>query len=135
MRGRETSMCGCLSHGPRWRPGPRPRHVPWLGIELVTLWFSVHAQSTELHQSGQQSYDFTVYFVSNSSKGIVHGPGIFSSVVGKSCYIFFETCILNQEEFLSSHIIFENLRCDSYFKKYIHTIFPFCFFNISQIID
>ena len=27
-RGRETSMCGCLSHGPHWGLGPQPRHVP-----------------------------------------------------------------------------------------------------------
>ena len=27
-RGRETSMCGCLSHASYWGPGPQPRHVP-----------------------------------------------------------------------------------------------------------
>ena len=27
-RGRETSMCGCLSHTPHWGPGLQPRHVP-----------------------------------------------------------------------------------------------------------
>ena len=27
-RGREASMCGCLSHVPHWGPGPQPRHVP-----------------------------------------------------------------------------------------------------------
>ena len=43
-------MCGCLSHAPYWGPGPKPRHVPQLGIELVTLWFTARAQSTELHQ-------------------------------------------------------------------------------------
>ena len=37
-------MCGCLSHGPHWGPGPQPRHVPGLGIELVTLWFAAHTQ-------------------------------------------------------------------------------------------
>ena len=25
---------------PNWGPGPQPRHVPWLGIEPVTLWFT-----------------------------------------------------------------------------------------------
>ena len=45
-------MCGCLSHGPHCGPGPQPRHVPWLGIEPVTLWFAALAQSTELHQPG-----------------------------------------------------------------------------------
>ena len=39
-RGRETSMCGCLLHTPNWEPDPQPRHVSWLGTELVTLWFA-----------------------------------------------------------------------------------------------
>ena len=39
-RGRETSMCSCLSHAPYWGPGLQPRHVPWLGIEPATLWFT-----------------------------------------------------------------------------------------------
>ena len=33
-------MCGCLLHDPHWAPGQQPRHVPWLGIEPVTLWFA-----------------------------------------------------------------------------------------------
>ena len=33
-------MCGCLSSAPYWGPGLQPRHVPWLGIELATLWFA-----------------------------------------------------------------------------------------------
>ena len=33
-------MQGCLWHAPYWGPGPQPRHVPWLGIEPVTLWFA-----------------------------------------------------------------------------------------------
>ena len=36
-REREASVCGCLSCAPYWAPGPQPRHVPWLGIELATL--------------------------------------------------------------------------------------------------
>ena len=39
-------MCGCLSSAPYWGPDSQPRHVPWLGIKSVTLWFmgqhSVH---------------------------------------------------------------------------------------------
>ena len=53
---RETSMCGCISRGPHWGPGPQPRHVPWLGIELVALWFTARAQSTELYQPGLDYY-------------------------------------------------------------------------------
>ena len=41
-RGRETSMCGCPSCAPYWGP----RHVPQLGVELVTFlftgWRSIH---------------------------------------------------------------------------------------------
>ena len=33
-------MCGCLSHIPYWGPGLQPRHVPWLGVKLATLWFT-----------------------------------------------------------------------------------------------
>ena len=39
-RGRETTMCGCLSRSPCWGPGPHPRHMAWLGIKPVTLWFA-----------------------------------------------------------------------------------------------
>ena len=33
-------MCGCLSHTLYWGPGLKPRHVPSLGIEPVTLWLT-----------------------------------------------------------------------------------------------
>ena len=39
-RRREISMSGCLSCTPYWGLRSQPRHVPWLGIEPVTLWFS-----------------------------------------------------------------------------------------------
>ena len=39
-RGRETSMCACLLCAPYWGSGLPPRHVPWLGIKPVTLWFA-----------------------------------------------------------------------------------------------
>ena len=32
-------MCCCFSNAPNWGPDPQPRHVPWLGIEPITLWF------------------------------------------------------------------------------------------------
>ena len=47
----EKHQCVVASHLPappltHWGPGPQPRHVPWLGIELVTIrftgWHSVH---------------------------------------------------------------------------------------------
>ena len=51
-RGREASMCGCLSQGPNWGPGLQPRQVLRLGIELATLW-SEGWQSTEPYQPEQ----------------------------------------------------------------------------------
>ena len=38
-RGSETWMCGCLSCAHKWWPSLQSRHVPWLGIGSVTLWF------------------------------------------------------------------------------------------------
>ena len=35
-KGRET-LIAWLSHAPNWGSGPQPRHVPWLGIKLVTF--------------------------------------------------------------------------------------------------
>ena len=46
-KGREISMCVCLSHGPHWGTGPQPRHVPPLGIEAA------RAQSTGLRHPGR----------------------------------------------------------------------------------
>ena len=34
------TVTGCLSHAPKERPGPQPRHVPWLEIKPATLWFA-----------------------------------------------------------------------------------------------
>ena len=47
---KERRMCGCLLCTLYWGHGLQPRHVPWLGIKPVTLWFTALAQSTELHQ-------------------------------------------------------------------------------------
>ena len=33
-------LIGCLSHAPKWGPGPQPRHVPWPGIEPDTFRFA-----------------------------------------------------------------------------------------------
>ena len=33
-------MSGCLSCATNWGPGPQPRHMPLLGIEPMTLWFT-----------------------------------------------------------------------------------------------
>ena len=43
---RRLTLVGCLSHTPSQGPGLQSRHVPWLGIELVTFrfagWHSIH---------------------------------------------------------------------------------------------
>ena len=39
-KGRETQMCGCLSHAPYWGPDLQSRHVLLMGIEPVILWFT-----------------------------------------------------------------------------------------------
>ena len=36
---RDTPI-GHLSHTPNWGPGPQPRHVPWLGMDLMTFRFA-----------------------------------------------------------------------------------------------
>ena len=36
----ERERCGCLVQAPNWGPRLQPRHVPWLGIKPVTLWFA-----------------------------------------------------------------------------------------------
>ena len=33
-------MCGCFSPAPWGEPALKPRHVPWVGIELESLWFT-----------------------------------------------------------------------------------------------
>ena len=39
--GRERNINVWLPHAhPDWGPGPQTRHMPWLGIELATLWFT-----------------------------------------------------------------------------------------------
>ena len=40
---------------PHWGPGPKPRHVPWLGIEPATPRLAACAQSTKLLHPGQVS--------------------------------------------------------------------------------
>ena len=40
------------SRAPHWGPGPQPRPVPCLGIELGTLWLIGRRASTKPHQPG-----------------------------------------------------------------------------------
>ena len=54
MRGREISVCGCLSHAPYWGPGPQPRYVcPDWELNQQPFGSQASAQYTEPHQPGQ----------------------------------------------------------------------------------
>ena len=55
-RGRETSVYGCFSRIPYWGHGLQPRHVPQLGIEPATLWFTGQHSTTEPHQPSKLKY-------------------------------------------------------------------------------
>ena len=54
-RGREASMCGCLSCASHWGSGHQTRHMPLTGNQTIdpwlTGWHSI-PQSTEPHQPG-----------------------------------------------------------------------------------
>ena len=51
-RGRETSMCGCLSCTPNWGPGPQSRHMPYWESNWQPFGSQANAQSTDPHQPG-----------------------------------------------------------------------------------
>ena len=53
-------MCGCLLCTPHWGPGPQPRHVLCLGIELQPFGSQASTQSTEPHQPGPSPYTFNI---------------------------------------------------------------------------
>ena len=77
-RGRETSMCGCHSCTPYWGPGPQPRNVPWLGIELATLWFTgCHS----VHQATPARAEYTFL------KQKVKQPSTLYKLRTRQCYL------------------------------------------------
>ena len=81
-------MCGCLSHTPYWGPGPQPRHVPQLGIEPATLWFTARAQFTELYQPGPYSDIFLLSVLVEDSVHLGfrgHSKFLFSRLLGDAC--------------------------------------------------
>ena len=87
-RGREASMCGCLLCAPSWGLGLQPRHVPWLEIEPVTLWFTGWHSTTEPHQPGLMYYFCSVCFTTN------HNNFSFNTVKVDFFYIYLQYLIL-----------------------------------------
>ena len=70
----EKYQCVVASRIPcHWGPGPQPRHVPRLGFEPMTLWFTAHAQCFELHQSGWINYFLKSVFCFTTRKGSTRG--------------------------------------------------------------
>ena len=55
-----VSLICRLSYSPHWGLGPQPRHVPWLGIEQVTLWFRSWSSIPGATPAGLVLLDFLV---------------------------------------------------------------------------
>ena len=70
-KGRETSMCGCFSHAPHWRPGLQPRHVSRLGIEPATLWFAGR-HSVHWATPARAKFSFLPFSKILISLGLIH---------------------------------------------------------------
>ena len=75
-------MCGCLLSTLYWGPGLQCRHVPWLGIEPMTLWFE---GQHSIHWATPARAKWQYMFLYDSScnwelllfcfQGTVHFPG------------------------------------------------------------
>ena len=61
-----------LLRAPNWGPGLQPRHVPWLGIKPVTLWFagwySIHWVAPARAEVPSLKGKVKVIFISNENK-------------------------------------------------------------------
>ena len=86
-RGRRSSICGCLSSAPYWRPGPQPSLVPWLGI--INFWpFGLQSgvQSTEPHKPGLCFF----WFLSSSLTQTLFNSMLFNLYI----FVYFPTFFL-----------------------------------------
>ena len=88
-------MCGYFWHIPNWGPGPQPRHVPWLGIELAPLWFAGQHPSytTCTHWATPARVKVYIFCTSKGSWQIY--------VSGKFCGQSYFTCTRYSQFFLS----------------------------------
>ena len=84
-KGREISLWGCLLPACDWGPGPQPRHVPWLGIKLVTFWFSGQSY---IHWATRPG--LLVYILSTCCS---HSPDHFSCIDMCSCLYLLDILI------------------------------------------
>ena len=95
-RGREISMCSCLSCAPHKGPSPQPRNVPWLGIKPVTLWFTGWRSIHWATPARAIVYAFTVVPISPSSPLHPAHPSLPQSIPTPSsmsvghAYMFFD---------------------------------------------
>ena len=61
-REEEKHQCVLACHvPPNGEPGPKPRHMPRLVIELVTFWFAGRHSIHSATQAGEKLYRFQVY--------------------------------------------------------------------------
>ena len=104
----KTSMCACLLQASYWGHSLQPSHVPWLGIQPVTLWFpgplSIHwatiarARTTLFHIFVLCTWFSWVESMSMSSlshskvqrKSVTRGHGIANTCWGSGLYTVFE---------------------------------------------
>ena len=84
-KGRETSMCGCLSHAPHKGPGQQSRHVPQQGIEPAILWFAGQCSTHWATLSRADSSIFDVLIWKKIKLGKFSVPNFFFL---KCCYFF-----------------------------------------------
>ena len=101
-------MCGCLLCAPYWGPGLQPKHVPWLGIEPATLWFT--SRRPTHWATPARAYQSYFYLYPNLTthctecplllplKYIFYASSVFhfnhESPISSYCYYYFMTFII-----------------------------------------
>ena len=98
---RHPCMAASCHLPPYWGPGPQPRHVPWLGIELVTLWFSGQ-NSIHWATPARALLKFIFFpFASRTHKNTKHINSFFFFF--QSCTIWFLSHILYVQQYPCSN--------------------------------